>query len=74
MNGQMTGSANVGVNGNGLSQNANAVNSWRMVNQSGQWWYWTPNNTWMYYNGNQWSPYSQTPVGAGPATTNLPNQ
>lgn len=30
---------------------------WRMVQHKGRWWYWTPNNTWLYRHDNRWSAY-----------------
>ena len=48
---------------------ANGANNWRMVNQNGQWWYWTTGNNWLYYNGTTWMRYSPTapPVVSTPA-------
>ncbi|MGD9636699.1 MAG: hypothetical protein AB7G28_23010 [Pirellulales bacterium] len=34
--------------------NAAAPNDWRMVRHNGRWWYWTPNNSWLYRNGDRW--------------------
>ena len=31
--------------------------AWRMRWHNNQWWYYTPKNTWMYYNNNAWSDY-----------------
>jgi hypothetical protein len=47
---------------------ANSANNWRMVNQNGQWWYWTTGNNWLYYNGTSWTRYSPAspPVVATP--------
>ena len=33
-------------------------NDWRMVNYNGRWWYWTPDNNWLYQQNNQWQPYN----------------
>ena len=30
---------------------------WRYSNQNGQWWYYTPSNSWVIWNGNSWDPY-----------------
>lgn len=30
---------------------------WRMVLHNGRWWYWTPNNSWLYYNRDRWAAY-----------------
>ena len=38
-----------------------APENWRYRNQNGQWWYYTPSNSWMIWNGNAWGPY--TPGG-----------
>jgi hypothetical protein len=27
---------------------------WRYRYHNGRWWYWTPNNYWMYYGGGRW--------------------
>jgi hypothetical protein len=48
-----------GANSNNVA--TTATNNGRMVNQNGQWWYWTPDNNWMQYNSatRQWTPYSR---------------
>lgn len=33
------------------------ANDWRMVMHNGRWWYWTPNNSWLYRNGDRWTAY-----------------
>jgi hypothetical protein len=33
------------------------ANDWRLVAHNGVWWYWTPNNTWLYYRNSQWNAY-----------------
>lgn len=33
------------------------ANDWRMVQHNGRWWYWTPNNSWLYRNGDRWTAY-----------------
>jgi len=43
-------SANTGVAGNPGDQ-------WRYRQHNGTWWYWTPDNRWVYRNGNQWINY-----------------
>lgn len=30
---------------------------WRLVNHNNRWWYWTPDETWLYRNDNRWNPY-----------------
>lgn len=34
-----------------------AQHDWRMVQHNGRWWYWTPNNSWLYRRGDQWMAY-----------------
>src|SRR5262245_29733665 len=63
--------AQSGVNGPPLAgqvrPNSNPdPNAWRLVNQSGQWWYWAPGNFWMYYQGGAWSRYNPD-IGLAPA-------
>jgi hypothetical protein len=49
---------------NGLRQLGYAADDWRIVNQSGRWWFWTPNNSWMYFNNGKWVDYqSRHPDG-----------
>lgn len=31
---------------------------WRFVRHNGEWWYWTPENHWMYHRDSQWSRYN----------------
>jgi hypothetical protein len=42
---------------NGLQQLGYPADDWRVVNQSGRWWFWTPNNSWMYFNDGNWVAY-----------------
>jgi hypothetical protein len=35
---------------------ASAINRYRFYNR--EWWYWTPQNYWMYFRGGQWIPYN----------------
>jgi hypothetical protein len=30
---------------------------WRFVLHNGEWWYWMPDNSWMFYRDNNWSRY-----------------
>jgi hypothetical protein len=30
---------------------------WRFTYNNGEWWYWTPQNNWMYYRDNTWNSY-----------------
>jgi hypothetical protein len=58
VNGQVTGQVNPNAARAAQTNNINAANNnWRMVNQSGQWWYWTPQNTWMQYTNGAWVQY-----------------
>ncbi len=43
--------ANAGVAGNPSGDR------WRYQLRNGTWWYWTPENRWVYRNGNQWVNY-----------------
>jgi hypothetical protein len=36
---------------NDLRQQGFATEDWRVVNQNGRWWFWSPDNSWLYYNG-----------------------
>jgi len=33
------------------------ADDWRMVMHNGRWWYWTPNNSWLYRSGDRWMAY-----------------
>jgi hypothetical protein len=35
-----------------------SLSNWRLVNQKGQWWYWSPGNYWMYYRSGAWQRYN----------------
>ena len=42
----------------------NDPNRWRFVQHNGEWWYWMPDNYWMYYRNNNWTrfdPYAYEP-------------
>jgi hypothetical protein len=32
---------------------------WRFARHNGEWWYYTPQNEWMYHRGNDWQRFSQ---------------
>lgn len=64
--GVMNGPNNVTTPQN-VSGAAAVDNNWRMVNHNGRWWYWTPDNAWLYRNGNGWMAYK----GRGTARRNL---
>jgi hypothetical protein len=40
-----------------MDQSRNA--RWRFARQDGEWWYYTPQNTWMYHRDGQWRAYDQ---------------
>jgi hypothetical protein len=50
----------------------NRPDQWRYRFDNGRWWYWTPNNTWMWYNGQQWTSFPQ-PGNSGPAVPSSAN-
>jgi hypothetical protein len=57
----------------GVPSNANVAvaaspsgDQWRYRWHNGNWWYWTPENRWVYRNGNGWTNYE-------PAITFAPN-
>ena len=35
---------------------------WRYVQHNGQWWYYTPKQTWLIHDGSAWQPYVATPA------------
>jgi hypothetical protein len=45
--------------GNRTNQQAlrNNPNDWRFSYYNGEWWYWLPNNSWVFYRDNRWNPY-----------------
>ena len=53
----------------------NRSTNWRMVIYDGRWWYWTPANQWMYFDGSNWQlfngPYN-TGAAATPYTASAP--
>jgi hypothetical protein len=51
--GQAVGNA---VTGNALNNDRNAP--WRFTRHNGEWWYYTPQNQWMYHRNGQWNAYS----------------
>jgi hypothetical protein len=68
----MTQTPGAGANA-GVSSNANAAvatnqsgDQWRYRWHNGIWWYWTPENRWVYRNGNEWTNYE-------PAVTAVPD-
>ena len=45
---------------------------WRYSNQNGQWWYYTPSNSWVIWNGNSWDPYTEGGNMVAPAAPTAP--
>ena len=64
----------------GVAPSANATGAanpsgdqWRYRLHNGTWWYWTPENRWIYRNGNDWVNYEPTPaVAPGPSSASQP--
>jgi hypothetical protein len=48
---------------NGATGANNSQQDWREVYYNNRWWYYTPQNNWMYYDNSQWNPYN------GPASS-----
>ncbi|RIK83864.1 MAG: hypothetical protein DCC67_05570 [Planctomycetota bacterium] len=44
---------------------------WRFTRQNGQWWYYGPNNNWMYHRDGQWHAYA---APASPSAAPSPDQ
>ncbi len=40
-----------------LRRQGQPADGWRVVNQQGRWWYWGPDNSWLYYDSGNWTPY-----------------
>jgi hypothetical protein len=57
---------NTGVPSNTNARAAQSGEPWRYRQHNGTWWYWTPDNRWVYRNGNQWINYE-------PATAAVPD-
>jgi hypothetical protein len=56
--------ANAGVSGNanaGVAANQSG-DRWRYRWHNGAWWYWTPENRWIYSRGSQWFNYDPAVV------------
>jgi hypothetical protein len=56
--------ANVGANASSdVGVRATASNDrkaqWRFRQHNGEWWYWTPQNTWMYHRDGNWQAFDQ---------------
>lgn len=52
------------------------ANDWRMVMHNGRWWYWTPNNSWLYRSGDRWKAYvpRKAPQYNGSAAVDRPQR
>jgi hypothetical protein len=37
-----------------------AAEDWRLVRHNDRWWFWTPNESWMYFRDNRWNDYRAT--------------
>jgi hypothetical protein len=59
---------------NDLRRQGMFVDDWRLVNQNGRWWFWTPENRWLYYNADRWVEYPTQNRGsfAGPQSIPVP--
>lgn len=42
---------------NDLRRQGMLVDDWRVVDQNGRWWFWTPENRWLYYSADRWVEY-----------------
>jgi len=50
-------SAGIPANAAGAALVNPSGDQWRYRWHNGHWWYWTPENRWVYRNGNQWTSY-----------------
>jgi hypothetical protein len=41
------------------------TDGWRVVNHLGRWWYWTPEESWLYYDGGNWVSYADDGLHRG---------
>jgi hypothetical protein len=55
-----------------INNGAARPDQWRYTLDNGRWWYWTPENSWMYYDGSQWTNYQQPAAGAAVTTGVVP--
>ena len=65
-NGTVTATPNVGANVNVNAGGTVAVENWRYRQQNGTWLYYTPQNTWMMWDGATWNAYTPSPAIAVP--------
>jgi len=65
--------ANPSLAGSGMTNHVGVNNQvranvqtqdWRMLLDNGRWWYWTPQNSWMYYNNGNWVNYNASGLNA----------
>jgi hypothetical protein len=42
---------------NDLRVQGQQADDWRLVERDGRWWFWTPNESWLYYTNGVWSAY-----------------
>jgi hypothetical protein len=42
-----------------------AADSWRYRYFDGRWWFWQPNQSWLYWSGRQWTPYAAAKRSGG---------
>jgi opacity protein-like surface antigen len=55
------------ANAEGPSANRAQASDWRQVWHGGHWWYWTPQNSWLYWTGSAWTAYQ--PSNCPPVAT-----
>jgi hypothetical protein len=48
-----------------LRQRGFVTDDWRIVNQRGRWWYWTPEESWLYFDNGYWNPYQSGVMDRG---------
>ena len=62
---------------------AKSQNQWRFVLHNGEWWYWLPENRWVFWRNNKWNDYNPRTfmalnssgfIPAGTAASNYGNQ
>jgi hypothetical protein len=41
----------------GASRQSGGQENWRYKHSSGRWWYWRPNQSWLYWDGAEWRPF-----------------
>jgi hypothetical protein len=48
-------------------------NKWRMRWHNGRWWYWLPNERWVWWTGSMWTAQEPAVVGTVPSQSNYSN-